>query len=180
MQTETLVGLIGFGGAVVGAGGALLGGWLQQRHQAETARLERQNARGYAAGEKSLGELHRLRHHLTECEAVGDVSQDRQPWRSIAVRHLDDAELAIMLIPNATQVRERLVKALYCARRYELAGQHRANQVRWIKTCVTSAIDMLSSHLRGDPVPPIGLQEIRNTVRRNDENYRAWDPRPRR
>jgi hypothetical protein len=45
MQTEILVGLIGFSGAVVGAGGALLGGWFQQRHQAAAMREHQEAAR---------------------------------------------------------------------------------------------------------------------------------------
>lgn len=67
MQTEVLVGLIGFSGAVVGAGGALLGGWLQQRHQAAVAQEQREAARaglleerGRAAGERALSELYGL------------------------------------------------------------------------------------------------------------------------
>lgn len=171
MQAEILAGLIGFGGAIVGAGGALLGGWLQRRHQAATAREERQDARGYVAGEKALGELYQLRQHLIICGTAGEVPEDRQLWRFIAIWHLDDAELAIMLMPNASQIREQLTKPLYCARRYEVAGQHRYQQTPWMKACVTSAIDMLSSHLRGSRVPDIGLERIRARVR---ENYREW------
>ncbi|MFF3377779.1 hypothetical protein ACFYXF_33090 [Streptomyces sp. NPDC002680] len=180
MQAETLAGLIGFGGAVVGAGGALLGGWLQQRYQADIVVRERQNARGYAAGEKALLELAQLRQHLIACTVMGDVSAEHQPWRLIAIRHLDNAEVAILLIPNASVIRERLIKALYCARRFELAGQHRPEQVAWIKACSSNAIDMLASRLRGDAIPALGLEAIREKVRRNDAAYARRDRRRRR
>lgn len=175
MEAETLVGLIGFGGAVVGAGGALLGGWLQQRHQAKTARHERLEARGYAAGEQALAELYQLRQHLVECGVAGNVPQERQPWRFIAVTHLDEAELAVMLMPSAPLVHARVVEVLILAKRFELAGQHRQRQVQWMKHCVVAAIDMLSAHMRGEPIPEIGLERYRTRAREHDSRFEPYD-----
>ncbi|MFD9618488.1 hypothetical protein ACFWB2_14630 [Streptomyces virginiae] len=175
MEAETLAGLIGFGGAVVGAGGALLGAWLQQRHQAKIAKDERLEARGYTAGEKALAELYQLRQHLVESGVAGEVPPERQPWRFIAVTHLDEAELAVMLMPRAPLVHERVIEVLNLAKRFELAGQHRHRQVGWIKSCVASAIDMLSAHLRGDPVPEIGLDRLRTLTREHDSRSEPWD-----
>ncbi|MDX3233222.1 hypothetical protein [Streptomyces sp. ME19-01-6] len=175
MEAETLAGLIGFGGAVVGAGGALLGAWLQQHHQAKTAKNERLEARGYTAGEKALAELYQLRQHLVESGVAGEVPQERQPWRFIAVTHLDEAELAVMLMPRAPLVHERVVEVLILAKRFELAGQHRHQQIRWIKGCVASAIDILSAHMRGEPVPEIGLDRFRTRAREHDSRFEPWN-----
>lgn len=175
MQAEVSAGLIGLVGAVVGAGGALLGGWLQQRHQAKLAKDERLDERGYTAGETALGELYQLRQHLIESGVAGPVPQDRQPWRFIAVNHLDAAEMAVMLMPNAPAVHDRVVEVLNVAKRYELAGQHRHQQIRWLTACVGSAIDMLSAHMRADPVPEIGVRRFRDQVREHDNRFEPWD-----
>ncbi|WP_326658804.1 hypothetical protein [Streptomyces canus] len=175
VESETLAGLIGFGGAVVGAGGALLGAWLQQHHAAKTARNERLDARGYAAGEKALSELYQLRQHLVECGVAGEVPQERQPWRFIAITHLDEAELAVMLMPGARLVHDRVVEVLVLGKRFELAGQHRHRQVQWMKHCTTAAIDLLSAHMRGEPVPEIGLERYRNRAREHDSRFEPYD-----
>ncbi|MFE7183153.1 nitroreductase family protein [Streptomyces erythrochromogenes] len=175
MPTETWVGLIGFGGAVVGAGGALMGAWLQQHHQAKTAKNERMEARGYSAGEKALAELYQLRQHLVESGVAGEVPPERQPWRFIAVTHLDEAELAVMLMPGAPLIHERVVEVLVLAKRFELAGQDRQRQIRWIKHCTASAIDMLSAHMRGEPIPEIGLERLQTRARDHDSRFEPWD-----
>lgn len=171
MQTEMWVGLIGFGGAVVGAGGALVGGWLQQRHQATVLRQQQEAARaglleerGRAAGEKALSELYALRRHLKDCE-LRPVPGERQPWRGIARTLIDDAELAVMLMPNAAEVQSRVADAaglitqtLMIGRdeaRMMTDGEHRTH----VSLCLggtLEAIGVLSAFMRGDPLPDRG------------------------
>ncbi|GGX94787.1 hypothetical protein GCM10010298_70290 [Streptomyces microflavus] len=54
-------GWFGLIGATVGASGALMGGWLQQRYQAKPAKDQRRNERRLAAGQVALDMLVRLR-----------------------------------------------------------------------------------------------------------------------
>jgi hypothetical protein len=171
VQAQTWVGLIGFGGAVVGAGGALLGGWLQQRHQATVLREQQEAARaglleerGRAAGEKALSELYSLRRHLTDCE-LRPVPEERQPWRGIARSFIDDAELAVMLMPNAAEVQSRITDAAglitetLMIRREEAReltdGAHRTHIHRCLAGTL-EAIGVLSAFMRGDPLPEPG------------------------
>lgn len=187
MQTEMWVGLIGFGGAVVGAGGALVGGWLQQRHQATVLREQQEAARtglleerGRAAGEKALSELYALRRHLKDCE-LRPVPAELQPWRGIARTFIDDAELAVMLMPNAAQVQSRVADAarlitetLMIGRdeaRMMTDGEHRTH----VNLCLAGtleAIGVLSAFMRGDPLPGRG----RLVSRHLERNQRPTSP----
>lgn len=171
VQTEILVGLIGFGGAVVGAGGALLGGWFQQRHQAHVTREQQEVARaglleerGRAAGEKALSELYALRRHLKDCE-LRPVPEERQPWRVIARAFIDDAELAVMLMPNAREVQSRITDAAGLITETLVIGREEAREmtaqehVKHVHRCLAGtleAIQALSAFMRGDALPEPG------------------------
>ncbi|MFF3934381.1 hypothetical protein [Streptomyces hirsutus] len=171
MQIEILVGLIGFSGAVVGAGGALLGGWLQQRHQVAVAQEQQEAARaglleerGRAAGEKALSELYALRRHLKDCE-LRPVPEERQPWRGIARGFIDEAELAVMLMPNAAEVQSRITDAAGLITETLVIGREEARQmtdrehVQHVHRCLVGtleAIGALSAFMRGDPLPEPG------------------------
>lgn len=182
MQTEILVGLIGFSGAVVGAGGALLGGWFQQKHQAAAMREQQKAARaslleerGRAAGEKALSELYALRRHLNECE-LRPVPEERQPWRGIARGFTDEAELAVMLMPNAGEVQSRITEAAGLITETLIIGREEARQMTdrehrtHIHKCLAGtleAIGALSAFMRGDPLPEPG-----RLLRRHLEQHR--------
>ncbi|MET9410827.1 hypothetical protein ABZX90_34465 [Streptomyces sp. NPDC002935] len=171
MEAETSVALIGFGGAVVGAGGALLGGWLQQRHQATVTREQQEAARaglleerGRAAGEKALYELYALRRHLKDCK-LRPVSEERQPWRPIARAFIDDAELAVRLMPNAREVQSRITDAAGLITETLVIGRDEAREMTdpehrtHISRCLAGtleAIEALSAFMRGDPLPEPG------------------------
>ncbi|MFG1806212.1 hypothetical protein [Streptomyces sp. NPDC049040] len=187
MQTETLAGLIGFGGAVVGAGGALLGGWLQQRHQARVTREQQAAARaalleerGRAAGEKALSALYALRRHLNDC-ASRPVPEERQPWRVIARAFIDDAELAVMLMPHAAQVQSRIADAAGLITETLVIGREEARQmtdrehISHIHRCLAGtleAIQALSAFMRADPLPEPGPL-LRRHLSRDQEPTRS-------
>ncbi|WP_431040450.1 hypothetical protein ACQUSR_34045 [Streptomyces sp. P1-3] len=156
MQTETLVGLIGFGGAVVGAGGALVGAWLQQHHQARTAQAQRVEDRAREAGNNALAELLVLRRLVTE-NVHANLDEEIPRWRSVAQRHTDAAEMALLLMPQAEEVRARVIGALHLAER-ALAFAARAAlglhvEKLHLYSCSNEAIQVLAAFMRGDPLP---------------------------
>ncbi|MCM1941785.1 hypothetical protein NC239_26660 [Streptomyces sp. G3] len=157
MQTETLVGLIGFGGAVVGAGGALLGGLLQSRIQARTLQEQRVEDRGREAANTALNELFALRRLAS---GIPLREPDIQPsnWRLAAHHHMEAAEVALMLMPQAEEVRRRALAALHLGQRAMiLAGQAEQGpdvERRHLHDCSLEAINVLSTYMRGEPLPP--------------------------
>jgi hypothetical protein len=154
VQTETLVGLIGFGGAVVGAGGALLGGWLQQRHQAETARADRIEERGMTAGANALEELRALWRHMAEVGGQPDRIPDAfQPWKKIANAHMAEATLATMLMPQAEVVRQRIREVGDAMAVLADAVRDESAALLCYSIGADDALDLLTAYMRGDPLP---------------------------
>lgn len=156
VQTETLVGLIGFGGAVVGAGGALLGGWFQQRYQTKAARSQRVEERAREAGNNALTELLVLRRLVTE-NVHANLDEEMPNWRKVAERHMDAAEMALLLMPQAEEVRARVVKALNLAERALAFAARTAQGLNMEKlhlyNCSNEAIQVVSAFMRDDPLP---------------------------
>lgn len=171
MEAEVSAGWIGLIGASVGAGGALLGGWLQQRHQAKVTREQQEAARadlleerGRAAGEKALSELYALRRYLQDCK-TRPVPEERQPWRVKARAFIDEAELAVMLMPNAKEVQTRIECAAGMIIETLRIGREEARQITdrehitHVYRCLAGtrdAIRALSAFMRGDPLPNPG------------------------
>lgn len=175
MDATVAAGWIGLGGAVVGAGAAVLGGVVQQRLQAKSTQADRREERGHLAGEKALAELYQLRRHLLACVGTAGVPDECEPWRDIARRYLDSAELAVLLLPSSTPAGGRAMEVLLLAERFELAGQDRRRQLRWIGYCVSRAIRILSAHRGGDEIPEVGLHRLRSIVQEHDSRYEPWD-----
>ncbi|MEU8556016.1 hypothetical protein AB0C80_18770 [Streptomyces anthocyanicus] len=150
MQTETLVGLIGFGGAVVGAGGALLGGWLQQRHQVKAARAERREERRYTAGQTALGMLIRIRH------AAANRAEDEESeaaWTAELIEWSTSFDAALLLIADGDEMRERVFEVVRHLGYYDRLGQNHREANDWIDAACGEAINLLSAYLREDPLP---------------------------
>ncbi|MET9510772.1 hypothetical protein ABZX62_20320 [Streptomyces flavidovirens] len=153
MDPNVASGLIGFGGAVVGAGAALLGGLLQHRYQAKTTAAERTQEYGRAAGEKALTELYALRRHMIEC-GMADIPEARQPWQYIAKTHMDEAELAVMLMPKAQKVQDRISEVMGAgSQQMTTSGGDRVRQTTVGRGMALEAIDILSAYMRGDALP---------------------------
>ncbi|MFD8072170.1 hypothetical protein ACFV3E_05905 [Streptomyces sp. NPDC059718] len=170
MEAETLAGLIGFGGAVVGAGGALLGAWLQQHHQAKAEKAARIEERARAAGDKALSELYALRRHVMECNSE-EIPESRQPWLKIAEHHMDAAEMAVGLMPQAEQVREQVKETFLLASTAAsyavMLNESPAAQCAPLRWAASEGITVLSAYMRGDPIPPPSrrVENLRKMVR---------------
>ncbi|MGW7261523.1 hypothetical protein [Streptomyces sp. NPDC054834] len=172
MDGEVVSGLIGLGGALIGGGVSVWATKVTQRQQAkerlqqaEEERSKLIEERGRAAGEKALTELYALRRHLVEC-AQAEIPDDHQPWRKIAKDHMDEAELAVGLMPQASEVRGRIEEVLGITflHMFRSSGDT-AREVVHARSGATEAIDILSAYMRGDPLP-----EISGTVRRYREH----------
>ncbi|WP_328939204.1 hypothetical protein OG288_36900 [Streptomyces tauricus] len=150
MQTETLVGLSGFGGALVGAGGALLGGWLQQRLQAKTAKAERREERRYTAGQTALDMLIRLR------QATASRTEDQEgedAWADAFVDWTVTFDAALYVVPDGDQMREQVFQIMRLIGFYEALGQTHQESNLWIDSLCKEAIEVLAAFLREEPLP---------------------------
>lgn len=150
MQTETLVGLIGFGGAVVGAGGALLGGWLQQRHQARIAKQERREERRLASGQAALDMLIRLRQ-ATASRTQNPESEDA--WTGAFVDWTVTFDAALYVVPDGEEMREQVFEIVRLIGYYEELGQTHQEANLWIDALCREALAVLSAFLREEPLP---------------------------
>ncbi|MGP4046913.1 hypothetical protein [Streptomyces sp. 2A115] len=156
MEAETLAGLMGFGGALVGAGVSMWATVITQRHEAKTARIQRVEERGRAAGERALTELYALRRHIMEC-TQDPIPEERQPWRKIAHDHMGEAQAALALMPGAKKVRERVTEALtiierkiFEARRGDMGS---IMEMMALSRGAGEGIEVLSAYMRGEGVP---------------------------
>ncbi|MFF3377778.1 hypothetical protein ACFYXF_33085 [Streptomyces sp. NPDC002680] len=174
MEAETLAGLVGLGGTVVGVGGTLLGGLIQQRHQARTTRDERAEARasevesrGREVAEKALTELYGLRRHALTWK-VGMSSDEQNQWAKTAHTMADDAELNAALIPGADALRERLQDALSVTRKSFSEDAYETEHEPYKSEFDTGhSIALLSAYMRGDEaLPTPTLRERRESTAR--------------
>ncbi|MFE9649323.1 hypothetical protein ACFYO0_35470 [Streptomyces sp. NPDC006365] len=150
MQTETWVGLIGFGGAVVGAGGALLGGWLQQRHQARIAKAERREERRYTAGQAALDML----IHFRQATANRiDEEESENAWTEVFVEWSVTFDAALYVVPDADEMRDRVFGIMGFIGYHEALGQTHSEANLWIDALCKEAIAVLSAFLREEPLP---------------------------
>ncbi|MDX3233224.1 hypothetical protein [Streptomyces sp. ME19-01-6] len=188
MEAEVSAGWIGLIGASVGAAGALVGGWFQQRYQAKMAREDREEARndlleerGRTAADKALAELYALRRHVVTWK-IGWSAVERVEWVQEGHTYADDAELNAALIPKAAELRERLRDALIAIRRSMFIDAHEAGNEPYLSEFDTEhAIELLSAYMRGDGLPQPTLREERAGVER-DMRQRLYEeeerPRP--
>ncbi|MET9479298.1 hypothetical protein [Streptomyces sp. NPDC006638] len=180
MEAEVMAGLIGFGGAAVGAGGALLGAWLQQRHQAETAQKQREDARaslveerGRTAAEKALAELYGMRRHAVTWKG-GMPAEERNKWSHTGSALVDEAELNAALIPGADELRARLQDALATIHTSIHVDAYESEHEAYLSTTDTEhAIALLSAYMRGDALPSPTRREERVGLER-DMREEAW------
>jgi hypothetical protein len=155
MDATVAAGWIGAGagllGALMGAGGAVAGGWLQQKQQAEIAKEEREEARGYTAAQRALTELLAAREVLAAyTRAPSSAPNPYRPARD-AVRR---AEAEVLVIPNARELRHRMraVIHVYLLDKWPQPST-REQRTTWRTEVVREAIRLMSYYLRGDPLP---------------------------
>ncbi|MFJ3665056.1 hypothetical protein ACIPSE_01230 [Streptomyces sp. NPDC090106] len=173
MQTETLVGLIGFGGAVVGAGGALLGGWLQQHHQRQLAAEARLAVQAQEAAEMIMSALNEIDdlfqwRFLSGRGAAGWYADHKEDLFRCRSRMKQGA----LLIPNE-QVRKHLKDVFELMLGWEVGDIDEYEQALRAQLAARDGLEILGSHLRGDPIPiprfaTIQARELRSRLMRED------------
>ncbi|MFI5979176.1 hypothetical protein [Streptomyces sp. NPDC051452] len=150
MQAETLAGLMGLAGAVVGAGGALLGGYLQQHHQAKTAKEQRRDERRYTAGQAALEMLIRFRH--ASMKRTEDVDS-ALAFSEALVEFVTTFDAALYVVPDGDEMRRRVLGTIGLAAGYMEPHHPNSEDKSWIDTCCKEAIGVLSAFLREEPLP---------------------------
>ncbi|MFF8430545.1 hypothetical protein ACF07Y_36475 [Streptomyces sp. NPDC016566] len=157
MEAEVSAGWIGLIGASVGAAGALLGGWLQQRSQARIAKKERHEQRAVAAGDTSLMEMLHLQRQLEV--ALGSLGQHPPtplPYRTYIEEHSRAAEVALLRMPDAAALRHRMKDVFAVLQWFEVAGRSPALKIKWALAAVQDGVELLSAFLRDEPLPAHG------------------------
>lgn len=139
-------------GAAVGAGGALLGGWLQHRLQQQTSVTERREGYARAAEENVLGHLLQLHRSLHNALSRWDVQGDNPEWRSGQSEHLREIEMTSHLLPDE-ELRSRIkevITVIYSD------GSEQGELIKMARMVGISqeGIDLLAAQLRGEPLPP--------------------------
>lgn len=177
MEAEVSAGWIGLIGASVGAAGALLGGWLQHRQQRDTARQERWEEYGRAAGEATLTELLTAQEEMnawwSSFAGLDDEANDLYRIisdRALAARHCS------LLIPEAIELRARLNTVLAVMTDYKCAPPGEESQAlihfKWSYRATREGIEALATYLRGEPLPPatmnFKMMEARRTAYREE------------
>lgn len=96
-------GLAGLGGAAVGAAGAVWGAWLQQKHEKDQARADRENAQHDSAYEGAVQALFSIKA-LFRRQWRRDVDTDWEPQLLGELDRLRSAALSF----TSTDLRKRL------------------------------------------------------------------------
>ncbi|MGI5192263.1 hypothetical protein ACQEVY_01180 [Streptomyces sp. CA-288835] len=152
MRAEMWAGLFSLGGAVIGAGGAILGAWFQQRHQAKTAGEQRREERRYTSGQAALDMLIRLRHAAAN-RAEGD-DESESAWTDQLVEWSTSFDAALFLVPGGDEMRERVFEVVRHLGYYDMLGQNHREANGWLDQVCGEAITILSAFLREDLLPP--------------------------
>ncbi|MEU6651296.1 hypothetical protein ABZ904_18085 [Streptomyces sp. NPDC046900] len=150
MQAETLAGLMGLAGAVVGAGGALLGGWLQQQHQAKTAKEQRRDERRYTAGQAALEMLIRFRHASMRRTEDADSAL---AFSEALVEFVTTFDAALYVVSHGDEMRRRVLGIIGLAAAYMEPSRPNSEDKGWVDTCCKEAVGVLSAFLREEPLP---------------------------
>jgi hypothetical protein len=163
MQPEVLLGLIGFGGALVGGAASFGGVWLTLSHQRKQAREARLLEIGQAAADKALNELITLGEFLKTVggnDVVTANTDERLPYLDTAAGHLKNIKLAVARIPDRG-VRDRVQILLNLTSRYRAAGVRHFFAVRWLRELTEDMIDVLLAYIIHDTLPPLSEQAVK-------------------
>ncbi|MFI1525541.1 hypothetical protein [Streptomyces griseus] len=155
MRIEIAVGLIGLGGAVVGALAAFLGVVYQQRHQARLAERERRAVLSQAAIDLLLADLENLREHAWSRPENEQLDPAWGGWVTEMGLILARMRLAVLRLPHQ-DLREMLEAAALYGFGNESALQEavglRAGRLLMVAAC-GEAQKCLGYYLRGEPMP---------------------------
>ncbi|MGW3820079.1 hypothetical protein [Streptomyces sp. NPDC005046] len=169
MNGDVAVGLIGLGGAALGAAGAVIGGWVQQWQLAKNAASERREQRALAAGEEALLQLVHLVRELQMARRVHSAESDTDYVGDLIRRFGRDAETALLRLPGAADLRERMAGIFICINTYEgppctnqlldllyregAAEDQRGREFQWALYWANRGVEILGTFLRGEKLP---------------------------
>ncbi|MFE7361487.1 hypothetical protein [[Kitasatospora] papulosa] len=152
MDATVTAGWFGLIGATVGASGALVGGWLQQRYQAKTAKEQRRDERRFTAGRTALDMLIRLRR--VAANRTEGHTENEAAWVDELVEWTTTFDAALLVVPGADEMRERVFEVVRHLGFYDSLGQNHSEANLWIDSTCKEAIELLSAFLREEPMPP--------------------------
>ncbi|MFC8230276.1 hypothetical protein [Streptomyces sp. NPDC057287] len=152
METDMLVGLIGLGGALMGASATFVGVVYQQRRQDLSARTLHRRTQAASAADMILSDLYELQRVARQGNGGLTESERAERYRSqhdavarivLSVQRIPDAELRSRLQQNAFFV---LLNPPEDAR----PEMERREATLWL--CMDS-IESLGAYLRNEPAP---------------------------
>ncbi|WP_331761815.1 hypothetical protein [Streptomyces sp. NBC_01546] len=169
MNGDVAVGLIGLGGALLGAAGAVVGGWVQQWQLAKNAASERREQRALAAGDEALLQLVHLVRELQMAQMTRSAGSDTDHVGDLIRRFGRDAETALLRLPGAADLRERMAAIFICLNAYEgppctnglldlictegAAEDQRGREFQWALFWADRGVEVLGAFLRGEKLP---------------------------
>ncbi|MGW1027800.1 hypothetical protein ACWD4J_29615 [Streptomyces sp. NPDC002577] len=172
MEAETLAGLFGFGGAVLGAliggGTTLLATRLTMTHQRTLAREDRLRELGEAAVELCLSHCDQLRDSCASVsgEELGVRMQDYNLlWSATSRQHLTSVAQAVRRIPDRA-VYDRVMMLVRLGDRWRGAGDTYLMGVMFMISVADEISDALIAYLRHDDLPPMSevVQHLQSKV----------------
>ncbi|CAM5647383.1 hypothetical protein ACIGPN_11590 [Streptomyces afghaniensis] len=192
MQPEVLSGLIGFGGAVLGAviggGTSLMATRLTLVHQREQLRETRLADLRHSATESTASELIELSQYLRTVTWDPQSGQEINHWIPGAAAHVRRVRLAMARIPDEA-VRERLSVPLDLALEYRAAevrvAQVLAAWVEWFDEMTQDALNATFAHLRNEEPPPLSdfvlsaQERFAAWTQRREQQFREWQEQDR-
>lgn len=175
-------GWFGLIGVSVGAAGALLGGWYQQRWQAKEARIQRREDRAHAAGETALNSLLLVLQNISALRASlrepGAAHPPNNEWIVESLNHLQAVEVATWQIPGPEKLRYRIHIAIQNANNYGTAEIPQgeipaAVHMDWIKLAAQEALACMSAFIRNEALPP-HYNEFAQQMEHSQRIQRSW------
>ncbi|MFD5425220.1 hypothetical protein [Streptomyces sp. NPDC127084] len=168
MEAEVLAGIIGAGAGTVAA---LLGGWLQQRHQTKLAREEREAARQDAAFDTAAAAVFAFQD-LFRRRRRGGTEED---WEHQLHGQVDRLRLAALTL-NETKLRERLEEAADLIVNWQLLvpnGLDEPHEIRAALQVADHVRDVLGQYRRTGkvPEPSKGYAEAKGWMEEWEELY---------
>lgn len=164
MRPEILSGLIGFGGAIVGAGSAIWASWLQRIHEARQAQEGRDAVHHDAAYNDAVQAVLKTKD-LFRRKWRDEQEED---WEHQLFAELDRLRLAALTFrsPALRQRLEEGTETLRSWRGVTHARPHRADRPRLVNRTVEHLLTVLGDYRRGEviPQPPQEYTEARDAV----------------
>ncbi|MEU5030185.1 YtxH domain-containing protein [Streptomyces milbemycinicus] len=161
MEPEILSGLIGFGGAVIGAviggGTSLIATKLSLNHQRDLAKEARLLELGETAVETALAVVEKIEHAcstLTEDELATRMEDWDIPWGDTTARLMSEVAMAVRRVPDRA-VQDRVLLLIRLANKWRCAGNTYLMGNIWMISRAFEIRDVLTAYLCEDDLEPL-------------------------